>query len=39
MGYRPWGPKELDMTEQLTVLLFHPSLSWSSLKEEALYMV
>ena len=22
MGYSPWGPKELDMTEQLTLSLF-----------------
>ena len=35
MGYRPWSPKELDMTERLTLSLFHPSLSWSCLKEEA----
>ena len=23
MGYSPWGCKELDMTEQLTLSLFH----------------
>ena len=28
MGYSPWGHKELDMTEQLTLSLFDTQLYW-----------
>ena len=29
MGYSPWGPKELDMTEQLYLLTYCVSVSGS----------
>ena len=33
MGYSPWGPKELDMTERLTLSLFPEEVIKGSKKE------
>ena len=33
MGYSPWGPKELDITERLTLSLFHKEVIKGSKKE------